>query len=414
MDDRPRPGHRLGCLGWCAVALGIVLAMAVTGWIWFTSRSDIEETRGWLRSRGLPATWGEVGLHPADAAATADWRRLLALAGSLKAYDITNGPWAATPGVDAPAGLAAHLQAQPASDAEDYRAILDRLGDRPIHTRTSAGIHDGFDELAPLRRLMRWSTQALMFAGPSRLLADARRSARLVPVREPVLALTQLASCNLAGMWMAAAAGSMPRLPDGDRSAMAAICRELADRLRVQGELALRNEAVAMLGYAESMSLEDLRQVLPSSSLVESGAIAVVLRAGRADVVRTAIELHDAAVAAPGPPERLAASHAIQGRIASLPAWSPLRASWMTMTALDHVVSAECRVRQQLALLAAELDGLPWPADPEDPAGGSYRRFERDGRLVGAYSVGPNGADDHGRGDDRCIDLYGPCKPARP
>lgn len=45
-------------------------------------------------------------------------------------------------------------------------------------------------------------------------------------------------------------------------------------------------------------------------------------------------------------------------------------------------------------LLAAELRGSPWPADLCDRAGGGLRRWEEAGRLIGAYSVGPDGRDD--------------------
>lgn len=45
-------------------------------------------------------------------------------------------------------------------------------------------------------------------------------------------------------------------------------------------------------------------------------------------------------------------------------------------------------------LLAAELRGSPWPVDLCDRAGNPLRRWEKDGRLIGAYSVGPNGLDD--------------------
>lgn len=58
-------------------------------------------------------------------------------------------------------------------------------------------------------------------------------------------------------------------------------------------------------------------------------------------------------------------------------------------------------------LLAAELRGSPWPVDVLDPAGGPLRRWEKDGRLIGAYSVGENGVDDGGdRRSDITLRLY--------
>ena len=47
-------------------------------------------------------------------------------------------------------------------------------------------------------------------------------------------------------------------------------------------------------------------------------------------------------------------------------------------------------------LIAAKLRGAPWPVDVLDSTGASLRRWEKDGRLIGAYSVGPDGIDDGG------------------
>ena len=49
-----------------------------------------------------------------------------------------------------------------------------------------------------------------------------------------------------------------------------------------------------------------------------------------------------------------------------------------------------------LRLLSADLAGTAWPVDPDDPAGVILRKIHRDGRLIGAYSVGPDGRDDGG------------------
>ena len=60
-------------------------------------------------------------------------------------------------------------------------------------------------------------------------------------------------------------------------------------------------------------------------------------------------------------------------------------------------------------MLAAELRATAWPIDQLDPAGKPVRRVERDGRLIGAYSVGADGVDDEGHAQtDRCWPLYAP------
>ena len=61
-----------------------------------------------------------------------------------------------------------------------------------------------------------------------------------------------------------------------------------------------------------------------------------------------------------------------------------------------------------LRLLAAELNGHPWPEDPFAPPGTPLHRVERDGALLGAWSVGEDGVADGGdRSRDCCLSLGG-------
>jgi hypothetical protein len=85
----------------------------------------------------------------------------------------------------------------------------------------------------------------------------------------------------------------------------------------------------------------------------------------------------------------------------------------------DHVsalMQTRCWPAQQRAkarsllranLVLAELRGTPWPRDWFDPSGSPIRRIERDGRLIGAYSIGDDGVDGGGsRSGDICWPLY--------
>ncbi len=47
-------------------------------------------------------------------------------------------------------------------------------------------------------------------------------------------------------------------------------------------------------------------------------------------------------------------------------------------------------------LLAAELQGQPWPVDTFDATGALLRPITRDGRIIAAYSVGDDGIDQGG------------------
>ncbi len=70
--------------------------------------------------------------------------------------------------------------------------------------------------------------------------------------------------------------------------------------------------------------------------------------------------------------------------------------------------SGSIRSPLALRLLAAELAGAPWPRDPFAVPTAPLQRVERDGMLIGAYSVGEDGVDDGGdRRKDLCMPLGG-------
>jgi hypothetical protein len=76
---------------------------------------------------------------------------------------------------------------------------------------------------------------------------------------------------------------------------------------------------------------------------------------------------------------------------------------WNRMSWTSALTLLRCR------LVSAELKRQAWPRDCFDPTGATLRRIERDGRLIGAYSVGFDGVDNHGQHSrDECWQLYAP------
>jgi hypothetical protein len=71
-----------------------------------------------------------------------------------------------------------------------------------------------------------------------------------------------------------------------------------------------------------------------------------------------------------------------------------------------YKVSLFCR------LVSAEIKKAPWPSDVFSPSDAPLHQVERDGKMVGVYSVGMNGVDNGGsKGspgkDDYYFPLYG-------
>jgi len=86
--------------------------------------------------------------------------------------------------------------------------------------------------------------------------------------------------------------------------------------------------------------------------------------------------------------------------------------SKMFMGALTTIMQSNVTVQLRLRMMAAELRGNPWPIDPFDPSGKTLRRFERDGQVMGAYTVYEDGVDHGGaKPKDRYFPLYGPLDP---
>ncbi len=103
---------------------------------------------------------------------------------------------------------------------------------------------------------------------------------------------------------------------------------------------------------------------------------------------------------------------AVSSQALVVPGWMHAGIGMLYRGGFGWTVRNQALVAAHAALLAAELDGDPWPVDPFDPASRPLRRVERDGRVIGAYSVGDNGVDDGGSAKlDWIFDLYGEVNP---
>ena len=81
----------------------------------------------------------------------------------------------------------------------------------------------------------------------------------------------------------------------------------------------------------------------------------------------------------------------------------------MVSSTLSLIAVMHTRTLIHLEVVLAELRQEPWPNDPFDPTGGPLHRIERNGKLMGVYSLGENGIDDGGdKRKDYYFPLYGP------
>lgn len=370
--------------------------------LWLRSDGDLAAVDARARSLGLPS--GPADLVFADAAPdrVADWRRLLALGGSLAPWSDTEPgrTWVAQPGAVVPDTLRAHHAALPAAELAELDALLARLGDAPIDSDRNLAPGAQRLDVTALRRLMRLLCERIALAAPDRLPAELAAAAALVPLREPPGLLRLMVAATLAEQWAAAA-----MLRAADLGAARPQAAELATRLAAIPVAALapawRNDLAALRGFAADADPDQVWRNLGRGGgtfSLDAWGFAIALRSGRA---RTIELMQDVAAAAGGDPLDLSR----QLTAARLATQEAARPSWfrpgsllpaMTLPVAEPVVAAVHAARLRLLLIAAELGGKPWPPDLFAADRAPLRRIERDGRLVGAYTVGPDGHDDGG------------------
>jgi hypothetical protein len=142
----------------------------------------------------------------------------------------------------------------------------------------------------------------------------------------------------------------------------------------------------------------------------------LLVRAGRSTLLTHEMTWIEMARRTSALRDRVANANLVQADAKRLRRWLPSEfLTLMTIHSIPMIQKMIVHSELSVRLLAAELRGETWPTDPFDPSGSPLRRLERDGKVVGGYSVDENGVDDGGRkGKDRYFPLYGPLTPPAP
>jgi hypothetical protein len=433
-DTPPTTRFRMSPLGWVMAGIVVMGIAAGTCLYWLRSEQDLRAVEAEIRAAGLPVSWQDAGLVPGSQARQDDWRRVQALARSIKSYALEDaGSWyGPKPGTPLPPALAEFHARLDARLLAELDATLLRLGPDPVYTRTERHLQDKDADVGLIRDLMRLYQERMALAPCDRISALADVMANLVPDREPPSLMSELVSSSLANLWLNGVALRLSNMSADDRRHIASLCDQLDGLLAEQSVQAARCAPIMLLQESTrvtSLSNQEIGMMLAFSSFMVGGGsgggnpvaiwcenerIRFGIRAGRATVLRLCLQRarHYAADADPAACVRTIA--ALEAGVRRLEASAVTRAATLVVGGFALIDWSRLEARTALRLLAAELRGQPWPADPRDPTGHAYRRCERDGSLIGAYSVGKNGIDDAGQGDDRCINLYGVCRLPRP
>jgi hypothetical protein len=397
---------------WWVAIVGVAVAALVFA-LWYHSDRDLRIVAARAAALGVSQTWTATGLARSPQTRLDDWHRLGALAQSLTDYEAKSDSFRLKPGFAVPGALRAHHAGLPADDIATVLQLCARLEPDSIVETVEIDIFDTSDSLSWGRSLSRLLGERLAIIPGAQVADEARYHLRAIQAEPPRSLIRILVANNRFAVWQGAIILRL-RDPEIDQQALAA----LIDEARIWYERAMRDawagEYRWMHALATGLRAGNERYadaLVGDFGLVPNwgkpfGLHMLAHRAIRDDTMHTALDLHEAWLAAPDAAGRCSAVQAIERRRTAQNWNLPQRLAAMWLPAFDYVTRSWAERDTQLRVLAAELRGEPWPIDPLDPARKPVRRIEREGRLIGYYLL-KDGTDDGGHTNkDRCTALY--------
>ena len=424
----PPPTRRLGCLGWSLIVLGFVAVVVLVLALWLRSDVDLDAERARAAAMGLPQTWEGLGLvrpPPADV----DILERLGMAARRGVEYAGNGAWESRwdPFLPPPADLATWDSGVDA----DVDGLIDQLSGQPAWAVDA----DAADQAMRNHHTGRLATaMGYPMDDPHELVGDHLGLRSLRGRDQPDRLAERMArlASTPSGCWLANHSDALSLANELtshvlrhraaiDPGRTATLLIQVADRLdRVLGTTIAAQPLIqdALLRQDPESLFRTLNVRRPALMTIPL-CRAMLFRIGRRPIVARA---NDAAawVSAHGIPQTWSDR---QSTAPDLPRPGYLQIPQMALTYtleypetrlsyhptisnLPHLVHYHLLVVTSLRLLAADLAGTTWPADPCDPHGLPLRPVLRDGLVIGAYGCSPDGIDQGGnRRADWCFPL---------
>lgn len=395
---KPRSGWRM--LG--LMTLGMVILTIGGGFWWYFSDSDLEAVREQARLQGRPLSWSDMGLKPADPERLRMWKRVTELTEQLKSYQTINyspkktGPvfkmWGPIP-----QEMRDYHQGLDGAAIAELTDLLDRLGDQPLVFHDQLTYTTNFPEIATTRELLRFTQERLIIAEgievgiwKKRMLSICHRfssdTLMLFLVRNALIGTTidsltyRFAALKQVDPSIASEILTMTQ------TIHANLLHALDGEFLMLLDCCTRRTAYTNEWYAQ-LILRCGRYRVLSAYLDTQRELQFLNDQGSLAWARTAEKkLIEEMKGIPNP------SKILKGLL--LPAW-------------NTVIRMNQKTILRGRLIAAELQGQPWPIDTFDATGAVLRPITRDGRIIAAYSVGDDGIDQGGNEKkDHVFPLY--------
>ena len=409
--------------GWWFLAklsLGLLMLVVGTLWFWVRSDGDLRTAGERIVAAGFPTTGMEMGRKRSEEARIKAWLRLDALfsdRAALKFYYSQMSGFA-VPGSPLPADLTTNFSALPPAAVAEALMLIDGLGDEPVvldvpytvATRvpviselSTFAYHHALvcpttelpDVLMRFFRVERWRTPHAPIVLYSQWYAISRLMKALLYRR---VDLTPEQRRRFADLLLDITANPGWRLAQAQAGGLVMDLDFYIDpyeRCRLSGQ--------SLPDVLHWPILRNLINRAGRGPLIELELDwAIFLRDHRDDLHAIVTEAHRRK---PAP----------NGLVALLDPSMLLTYLMSRSTYAPYLCESVAKTRLGAELVAAVLRDEPWPVDWFDPTGARLRPITIDGKVTGAYSVGPDGVDDGGTSNkDVRWALFGPIDQPKP
>ena len=396
------PKKRSGWIGFFSACLLLLLIALPIGLYWWHSDADLVDIRKKAAANNIPVTWSEFGLKISEPDRLARWKRIVELSKKLPSYQglrkYDNPKFILFSPI--PAEMRAHHATLDETIWTELLTELELLGDQPLCFHDNITFDTLIPEIGEYRDLIRLLHER-------NAIVDTPEALRICSV--------QLTLCrsfhnnSLLTHMVKTASISL---------ALDTVSHHLAAFKKLDSQLT--NDITSTTEYFPQQLIQSLTGGFlgtlqhfskPGGSLGDDWYMPLVVRAVRHELLTIEIDSityfrdHDLLTSQTWHKDQMIAFRA---RNTFIP--SPgviLYGMVLPQSGIIFTNTHETQLKGRL--LAAELKNQPWPQDIFDPTGSPLRPVKRDGKIIGAYSVGSNGIDDGGdKKLDRYFPLYGP------
>ena len=413
--------------GWRKWLVGIfgflLVAALILSWLfnrWIDDQSDLAGIDARARGMALPVTWSEVGLKVSSAERIALWNEISKTVVSLPAWKEDGDHSALVTGLPLPVSLLSHHNRLDAREMKRLLDCIDALGPDQLVFRSEVYYNTQLPEVSTYSNVVELLGQRVLLATNDQLGDECRRMLKFIHTYQVSTTINEFFYIPL----MEIALNQMTmRLPDLKIIPRRELCAELVlgdANLLSAGEIQAwqsdfivnrtyfgnaRDANISRLGQAKSDHPPLYQRIREMSLIKQSRAVAFSNYLNYIEFIK----------GKPSAVDLMAQNRFLESTVKSFQKMEPIPPSTILyslfLSGCTDLGYASRSTVLHAQLLAAEMNGEPWPID--DFSGGTKGRLQKvlvDGRLIGAFSCTIERAGDSSHFQPLAWDLYGSVK----